>query len=515
MTDTTTYLNVVVDIVLLIDDKRSQNGHLSQDLLSYSSPIDSDINRLMLSLKKEHADAFLSLGPFWLNKNFQGHALFWTYITAWRSQPLMKTFLLINPFYAHRRNLHFSMQGNVHQLKKIWSTLELAISRPLVLAINGGNNPNIVRTTQIPRQNTYLIQDSYSTRIEITAENRSNPSDKVKCLFLQNGSFGSSPNNTLVIHLHGGGFVSIRPKSHEVYLRKFAANLEGVPILSVDYSLSPESAFPTALQEILDVYLFVSGVTARTARFLDNKSSSESNINQEIISLIGFHPTNIVLMGDSAGSSLSVSLMHVLQSLNQEVVRIQANVINNNDGKNTSSLKKIPLPRSLYLPYPHTNPSVTRYTPSRAFMAFDPVLPLGSMYTFSEAYHPIQGDRMITPQKEEDEINANHNHNNNNVRISLTDKKETKIAETTKSCKMSRDKKLKEEPWYRKSKDSFERRAQDMESQNLGPFFHPLNARFEDCDDFKEIPMFIQVGEYDPLFDEAIFLAKKWTGNRP
>jgi len=290
-----------------------------------------------------------------------------------------------------------------------------------------------------------------------------------------------------VIHLHGGGFVSARPKSHEIYLRKWVRKLRGVPILSIDYSLSPETVFPVALQEILDVYLFVSGMTS---------------MNEEMIQLIGFHPKNIVLMGDSAGSNLSLSLMHVINSINGQVSSMQS--INNNDNALQTKLLKIPLPNCLFLPYPYTNPTVNMFTPSRAFIALDPVISIGCLYSITEACHP---------KKEVDSNDARNNNSNfeiekrnsNSIAVANDDDKNGR-----RSLKITNDM-LKEVAWFRRTKEEIDDSLSRMLSMNLGPFFHPLKGDFE-CPEFQEIPMYIQVGEYDPLLDESILLAKLWKG---
>ncbi|XP_037831734.1 lipase, hormone-sensitive a [Kryptolebias marmoratus] len=57
----------------------------------------------------------------------------------------------------------------------------------------------------------------------------------------------------LLVHFHGGGFVAQTSRSHENYLRTWSKEL-GVPVLSVDYSLSPEAPFPRALEECFYAY---------------------------------------------------------------------------------------------------------------------------------------------------------------------------------------------------------------------------------------------------------------------
>ena len=42
----------------------------------------------------------------------------------------------------------------------------------------------------------------------------------------------------LIIHVHGGGFVSMSSGSHQTYTRLWANEI-GVPIFSIDYRLAP------------------------------------------------------------------------------------------------------------------------------------------------------------------------------------------------------------------------------------------------------------------------------------
>ncbi|CAL4143053.1 unnamed protein product, partial [Meganyctiphanes norvegica] len=60
----------------------------------------------------------------------------------------------------------------------------------------------------------------------------------------------------LLIHCHGGGFVTQSTKAQEVFLREWATALE-VPILSIDYSLAPEARYPRPLEEVLTVYCWI------------------------------------------------------------------------------------------------------------------------------------------------------------------------------------------------------------------------------------------------------------------
>lgn len=88
----------------------------------------------------------------------------------------------------------------------------------------------------------------------------------------------------LIFHVHGGGFVSQTSKSHEIYLREWAVKLDA-PILSIDYSLAPESPFPRAIEEVFYAYCWV----------LKNPEKC------------GTTGENIVFAGDSAGGNINTA----------------------------------------------------------------------------------------------------------------------------------------------------------------------------------------------------------------
>eukprot|EP00029_Vermamoeba_vermiformis_P011826 TRINITY_DN662_c0_g1_i1.p1 TRINITY_DN662_c0_g1~~TRINITY_DN662_c0_g1_i1.p1 ORF type:complete len:949 (-),score=206.38 TRINITY_DN662_c0_g1_i1:146-2992(-) len=91
-----------------------------------------------------------------------------------------------------------------------------------------------------------------------------------------------SPKHELpvVLHFHGGGFLSGNAKSHETYLREWA-KASGALIISVDYTLAPDAKYPYALDECYYVYEWL-----------------VSGKNQ-----LGIHPSKIILAGDSAGGN--------------------------------------------------------------------------------------------------------------------------------------------------------------------------------------------------------------------
>ncbi len=93
-------------------------------------------------------------------------------------------------------------------------------------------------------------------------------------------------NDYCLLYIHGGGFVSGFALQSAYFIKSFIKQT-GIKALAVDYSLSPEVVFPTALNQIYDVYL-------------------------QLIKT--YKPKNIVLMGESAGANLALSLMLKLRN---------------------------------------------------------------------------------------------------------------------------------------------------------------------------------------------------------
>ena len=113
-------------------------------------------------------------------------------------------------------------------------------------------------------------------------------------------------------------------KSYEMFLRKIVNELGGCNILAIDYSLTVPH--PTALQEILDVYLWLlSG-------------------QEEVKQMLGFHPNEIILTGDSAGGYFATTLTIVLNELNKMLAKSsETNGLANSRSKSQS----IRLPSSI------------------------------------------------------------------------------------------------------------------------------------------------------------------------
>uniref|UniRef100_A0A8C4QYR9 Hormone-sensitive lipase n=1 Tax=Eptatretus burgeri TaxID=7764 RepID=A0A8C4QYR9_EPTBU len=142
----------------------------------------------------------------------------------------------------------------------------------------------------------------------------------------------------LIVHFHGGGFVSQTSRSHENYLREWSHQLS-CPVVSVDYSLSPAAPFPRALEECFYTYAWSLCHAER----------------------LGWTGERVCVAGDSAGGNLAVGVCIRARSLGLTV------------------------PRGLLLAYPammlRPDPS-----PSRLLALSDPLLPLAVLTHCLRAY---------------------------------------------------------------------------------------------------------------------------------
>uniref|UniRef100_A0A0K0EQS0 Abhydrolase_3 domain-containing protein n=1 Tax=Strongyloides stercoralis TaxID=6248 RepID=A0A0K0EQS0_STRER len=90
-------------------------------------------------------------------------------------------------------------------------------------------------------------------------------------------------NKSAIIFIHGGGFITLHPENYELPCIEISKKSQSI-IISIDYSLSPEKKFPTAIEECENV--INEFCTSYYKRY---------DIDKE----------NISIMGDSAGGNLA------------------------------------------------------------------------------------------------------------------------------------------------------------------------------------------------------------------
>eukprot|EP01104_Vermistella_antarctica_P008048 TRINITY_DN2003_c0_g1_i1.p1 TRINITY_DN2003_c0_g1~~TRINITY_DN2003_c0_g1_i1.p1 ORF type:complete len:700 (-),score=119.86 TRINITY_DN2003_c0_g1_i1:61-2079(-) len=148
--------------------------------------------------------------------------------------------------------------------------------------------------------------------------------------------------DTLIIHFHGGGFISMSSFSHEDYTRKWT-KLNNTPILSVDYRLAPVYPFPVPLLDCWWSYKWA----------VENASK-----------VLGREIKRFVLTGDSAGGNLAAAVS--LKAI-QEGYRV---------------------PDGVVLSYPALDLAREVIYPSRLLALRDVVLPYAFLAVALDAYLP-------------------------------------------------------------------------------------------------------------------------------
>ena len=89
----------------------------------------------------------------------------------------------------------------------------------------------------------------------------------------------------VVIHIHGGGFMAMSSKIHQIYTRKWSREWN-VPVFSIDYRLAPEHPYPAAIDDVWQAYVWIVKYS---------------------LDFLGITTDKIVLAGDSAGGALAIS----------------------------------------------------------------------------------------------------------------------------------------------------------------------------------------------------------------
>jgi acetyl esterase len=100
----------------------------------------------------------------------------------------------------------------------------------------------------------------------------------------------------VLIYIHGGGWVWGSVDTHDRLMREYAAG-GGCAVIGPDYALSPEAAFPQALEECAAVVRWVA------------KHGAEW----------GLDPARIVIGGDSAGANLAMGAALLLRETDPDL----------------------------------------------------------------------------------------------------------------------------------------------------------------------------------------------------
>lgn len=94
-----------------------------------------------------------------------------------------------------------------------------------------------------------------------------------------------SRDSKVLLYFHGGGFIFNFTPHHRDYISRLARSTK-FKAFSLDYSLAPEHPYPTAVNEAISAYKWL---------------------------LESYKPQDIVIMGDSAGGAMTLSILQMLK----------------------------------------------------------------------------------------------------------------------------------------------------------------------------------------------------------
>ena len=226
--------------------------------------------------------------------------------------------------------------------------------------INQNNLPLYLEKIEKNNKKNYI-----STRLfhssKITFENeRKNP--KKILFFIPTTPEENKTKNSIIIHIHGGGFIATTTFFHEKYLRNWVNTLN-IPIIGINYSLSPEYKYPKGLDDCFQSYMWII-------------NHMESNFNMKI--------DNIILSGDSAGGTLVLALTFLLIAINKyEKINIR-------------------LPDLVLAEYPCCDTSIRNMSLSMLISLQDPLLHDKLLKYCNECYrndYLIEEDPFLNPVK--------------------------------------------------------------------------------------------------------------------
>jgi hormone-sensitive lipase len=168
--------------------------------------------------------------------------------------------------------------------------------------------------------------------------------------------------NGVIIHIHGGGFVSMSSASHRNYLYLWAKALNMI-IFSIDYRLAPQDPFPAAIDDIWQAYNWI------------------VNYSEPIL---GIPLDKIVLAGDSAGGNFVMTL--ALRTI-REGIRV---------------------PDGCLMSYPALNLYPEKFVPTYFVAIDDVILPYNVLKLCLKAYIPEEFnpecDPFLSPIMASDEL---------------------------------------------------------------------------------------------------------------
>ena len=107
----------------------------------------------------------------------------------------------------------------------------------------------------------------------------------------------------ILVHIHGGGFVSGSSSTHRVYLKQWVKKLK-ITHFSIDYRLAPKNQYPDGLDDVWQAYLWI-------INYAESILGKYYN-HYRNLTLLGIKNKKVIIAGDSAGANLALGKFFIL-----------------------------------------------------------------------------------------------------------------------------------------------------------------------------------------------------------
>ena len=180
--------------------------------------------------------------------------------------------------------------------------------------------PYSLQQKLLPYHRPYVIfhdQDEKQLRLQRNTSKEEIERDRVKCFIYrsteQSKESDAHYEETVLIYMHGGGFVVEATEITKNYLPSLTTKLPGLTVIAVHYDAAPAAKFPRATQQLLDAILFFTSGTS------------------QVEDVLGFKPKQYLLGGDSSGAVNSLAALAALNEIKNMQDTTTISVVNGDE----------------------------------------------------------------------------------------------------------------------------------------------------------------------------------------
>lgn len=278
-----------------------------------------------------------------VQSTYNGILFLWHFLASSLTQRIR---MLTSSSFASKHRANLANHLNVSIMKCLDPQFPLdMITRLLAAAFSRGVS---IRRMSLECRSRFTVSlpDPVSPAVVTESHGRTS---SVKTYFIVPSEVKS---RSVILHCPGGGYVIGHPEQFVMVLSHYAKEFS-CPVITVNYEKAPQHPYPSALQELLDLYLFL--------------TSGEDRVMQ----LIGFHPDKVILSGDSAGANLCMSAIIAMHRIKK--------------GLGAGKRDEVRMPDALVTWYPYFLPSFVAM-PSYSLLPVCSMTQPGVLATINVAY---------------------------------------------------------------------------------------------------------------------------------